>query len=104
MTAVVGVDLGTSSAKAVAFDVWGVALSGQAVEVGIDAPAPGRAEQDPERLVTAAAEAVEAVRDQLGGRPVAGIGLSGAMHSLLALDERGLPLTPVVLFADNRAT
>jgi len=103
VTAVLGVDLGTSSAKAVAFDTRGVALAAHAVEVPIDAPSPGRAEQDPHRLVAAAAEAITAVREQMGGLPLAGIGLSGAMHSLLALDAHGNPLTPAVLFADNRA-
>jgi gluconokinase len=103
---VIGLDLGTSSAKAVAFDTNGQALAAHAVEVGIASPAPDRAEQDPDELVNAAEQATAAVvRDlTVWGRTVAGLGLSGAMHSLLALDVVGRPLTPVMLFADNRAT
>lgn len=103
--AVIGLDLGTSSVKAVAFDADGEALAAHAVEVAIASPAPGRAEQDPDGLVSAAEQAVaEVVHDlTVEGRTVAGLGLSAAMHSLLALDSTGRPLSPVILFADNRA-
>ncbi|MGH3923481.1 MAG: FGGY family carbohydrate kinase, partial [Pseudonocardiaceae bacterium] len=101
-SAVIGLDLGTSSVKAVAFDARGRALAANAVEVGIASPAPDRAEQDPDELLSAAEQATGAVvRDlTIQGRAVAGLGLSAAMHSLLALDGAGRPLTPVVLFAD----
>ncbi|MGH8885194.1 MAG: gluconokinase [Egibacteraceae bacterium] len=103
--AVIGLDLGTSSAKAVAFDAGGRALAAHAVEVGIASPAPDRAEQNPDELVGAAEQATAAVVRDLSaqGRTVVGLGCSGAMHSLLALDGAGRPLTPVILFADNRA-
>ncbi|MGH8901489.1 MAG: gluconokinase [Egibacteraceae bacterium] len=107
--AVIGLDLGTSSVKAVAFDArgeaLGEALTAHAVEVGIASPAPDRAEQDPDELLRAAEQVTGAVVRDLTtqGRTVAGLGLSAAMHSLLALDGAGRPLTPVVLFADNRA-
>lgn len=103
--AVIGLDLGTSSVKAVAFDAGGEALAAHAVEVAIASPAPDRAEQDPDELVRAAEQATAAVvRDLTAqGHAIAGIGLSAAMHSLLALDRAGRPLTPVILFADNRA-
>lgn len=103
--AVIGLDLGTSSVKAVAFNAHGEALIAHAVEVAIASPAPDRAEQDPDELVRAAEQATAAVVRELTaqGWVVAGLGLSAAMHSLLALDSAGRPLTPVVLFADNRA-
>ncbi|MGH8905564.1 MAG: gluconokinase [Egibacteraceae bacterium] len=103
--AVIGLDLGTSSVKAVAFDSSGEALAAHAVEVGIASPTSERAEQDPDELVGAAAEATTAVVRDLAaeGRTVAGIGLSAAMHSLVALDHKGRPCTPLLLFADNRA-
>lgn len=101
--AVIGVDLGTSSAKAVAFDERGVALAAHAVEVPIRSPAADRAEQDPDKLVAAAAEAIAVVARNLPGCHVAGLACSAAMHSLLALGNGGQPLTGVLLFADSRA-
>jgi gluconokinase len=103
--AVIGLDLGTSRVKAVAFEPCGQALSAHAVEVAIASPAPGRAEQDPDELVSAAAQVTAAVVDDLTaqGHRVMGLGLSAAMHSLLALDRAGRPLVPLLVFADNRA-
>jgi gluconokinase len=103
---VVGADLGTSTAKAVAFLPDGTRLAG--VEVGVPPAtgAPHRAEQDPEVLVAALGEAVRRTVTHLrrSGHRVDAIGLSGAMHSLVGLDATGHPLTPVMIWADRRAT
>lgn len=102
---VLGLDLGTSSAKAVAVDTTGRDLVHTAVEVAAPARHTDRAEQDPDRLLDALADAVRQVTGdpRLAGREVLGIGCSAAMHSLLALDDAGDPLTPAVVWADNRA-
>lgn len=102
---VLGLDLGTSSAKAVAVDTAGRDLVHAAVEVPAPARHTDRAEQDPDRLLDALADAVRQVTGdpRLEGREVLGIGCSAAMHSLLALDAAGDPITPAVVWADNRA-
>lgn len=101
--AVIGLDLGSSSVKAIAFDPGGAALASHAIEVAIEVPTPDRAEQNPDELVAAAAQVVARVVGKLEGRELAGVGCSGATQSLLALDEAGRPLTRALLFADNRA-
>lgn len=103
---VLGVDLGTSSAKAVAVDVAGRTVADAAVEVAAPARHTHRAEQDPDDLLAALAAAARQVTadDRMAGREVLGIGCSAAMHSLLALDRAGDPLTPAIVWADNRAT
>lgn len=103
--AVLGVDLGTTNAKAAAYGLDGERLAHADVEVGLADAARDRAEQDPDAILGAAVEAVAAVTADLRrqGRRVAGVGFSGAMHSLLAVDGAGRPLTPAVLWADNRA-
>ncbi len=102
---VLGADLGTSTAKAAAYLADGTRLAG--AEVGIPAAvgAPERAEQDPDELVAALAEAVRRTVADLrrDGRSPDAIGLSGAMHSLLGVDGSGRPLTPVLTWADRRA-
>jgi gluconokinase len=103
---IVGVDLGTTSAKAVAVDgqlrVWASAAAGYTLH----SPHPGWAEQDPDEVAGAAhramTEVLAAARD--AGAVVQAVSLSAAMHSLLAVDEADRPLTPALTYADSRAT
>lgn len=102
---IVGLDLGTSNAKALAYDdelrLWGRATQ----EYPIDSPATGRAEQDADRVVEAALGCLTAARQQAeaAGARVRAVALSAAMHSILAVDTAGRPLTPALTYADARA-
>ena len=64
----------------------------------LSTPKPGWAEQDPEDWWRATQEALE----QLGADEVAGIGLSGQMHGLVALDADEQVLRPAILWNDQR--
>ena len=102
MSAVVGLDIGTTSAKAVAFDADGTAHATADAEYPLHEPHPGWAVQDPLE-VTGAAERV--LREALAGTPdAAGVGISSAMHSLVGLDADGEPVTDLITWADTRAT
>jgi gluconokinase len=98
-----GVDIGTTSAKVVAYDTRGHELARAEVAYPLSEPRPGWAVQDPERVVTAT---LAAIREAVGATPsgVAGLSFSVAMHSLAALDADGHPLTELVTWADTRAT
>jgi gluconokinase len=102
---VVGVDVGTTSVKAVAFDAAGAEHGNAEREYELREPAPGQAVQDAgelaEAVIGAIRSAVEAARG--AGASVRGLSLSAAMHSLVALDADGGPLTPIVTWADGRA-
>jgi gluconokinase len=100
---VIGVDLGTTSTKAVAFDTGGRPVASDSVGYALREPAPGRAEQDPDEIVEAVIRTVTSVAAECAGR-VAALSLSSAMHSLIGLDADGRPLTPVVTWADTRAS
>jgi gluconokinase len=102
---VIGADIGTTSAKAVAFAPDGGAWGGGERAYELAASAPGRAEQDPELVVRAALEVIReaAATARARGAQVAGLSFSGAMHGLLALDAADRPLTPLVTWADGRA-
>jgi xylulokinase len=95
----VGLDIGTSSVKAVA-----VARNGDVLKVAERpysprSPRPGWSEQDPEDWWRAAEDAL----DECGAHHCEGIGLSGQMHGLVALDARDEPLRPAILWNDSRA-
>ena len=102
---VIGVDIGTTSTKAVAYDARGRVLAEEDQEYPLNAPQPDRAEQDPEEIFSAVldtlAPVVEAVKE--AGATVSGVSFSAAMHSLLALDGEGSPITNSITYADNRA-
>jgi gluconokinase len=102
---VVGVDVGTTSAKVLLFDPAGAVLAESAGEYPLDAPQPGWAEQDPDVIVAAVLDGLSSVAATARAQrvAVAGLALSTAMHSLLALDAAGRRLTPLLTWADRRA-
>jgi gluconokinase len=103
---VLGVDIGTTSAKAVAFDADGHERSRGEASYPLLEPEPGQAVQDPGAVVDGTLAAIRAAataaRDQ--GTPIAALSFSGAMHSLVGLDAGGRALTPLITWADMRAT
>ncbi len=98
--ALVGIDVGTSSVKGLAIDGGGAVLASAEAGYPISTPHPGWAEQDPEHWWQAT-EAVLAHLRASAGAP-AGIGLSGQMHGLVALDASGRVLRPAILWNDQR--
>src|SRR5258706_42042 len=67
----------------------------------LSTPRPGWSEQDPEDWWRAAQATLAAVA-AAGVKDVRGIGLSGQMHGLVCLDERGKVLRPAMLWNDQR--
>jgi xylulokinase len=100
-----GIDLGTSSVKAVITDSSGILLGSGSKEYPIDIPKPGYAEQDPEIWWNAVVYAVTESIQKSGAGPdsIAGIGIDGQMHAPVMLDRRGKPVRPVIIWADQRA-
>ncbi len=98
MTAIVGLDVGTTGLKAIAISEGGEILDRREEEYPLSIPQPGWAEQDPEDWW----RATETVLAQLEVDEIAGIGLSGQMHGLVALDESDRVLRPAILWNDQR--
>jgi xylulokinase len=95
----VGIDIGTSSVKAVAADGDGNVVARARVPHAVVVPAPERFEHD----------ATEAWRDgprralaELGDLDVRGVSVAAMVPSLTAVDERGAPLAPGLLYGDER--
>jgi xylulokinase len=98
VTRLVGLDVGTTGVKALAVSPSGDVLARAEVEYPLSTPQPGWAEQDPEDWWRASEEALAAV----GGDEAEGIGLSGQMHGLVALDSGERVLRPAILWNDQR--
>lgn len=104
MSILLGIDIGTSSVKALLYDVERDAVLGSAAqEYPIQRPQPGSAEQNPEDWWQATIFAVRRVLTNGGVREVDAISLSGQMHGGVLLDQAGLPLRPAIIWADQRS-
>jgi len=105
MRTLLGIDIGTSSTKAVLIDLSGKLLASSQSEYQIDSPHPGWAEQHPETWWAAVKQTVNAVLSQSEATPreIAGIGLSGQMHGTVLLDKNTSLLRPAVIWADRRS-
>src|SRR5918997_789684 len=103
--AVVGVDIGTTSTKVVAYGEDGAVLARASQDYPLRSPLPDRAEQDPEEIFGAVKACLRDVADEVRRRGVgiACVSFSAVMHSLLALDGDGQPITPSLTYADARA-
>jgi len=102
-TCLIGLDLGTSTCKALAIDAAGRVLARASADYPLATPRPGWAEQAPSDWWRGADEAMRALRAVLGHEvtPLA-IGLSGQMHGLVALGADDAVLRPSILWCDNR--
>jgi xylulokinase len=102
-----GLDLGTSSAKAIVTDTGGRVLAQASAGYAVSSAKAGYAESDPgdwwSAVTACACEAVQAAVGAGGARPSA-IGLSGQMHGLVLTSADGAALRPALLWADSRAT
>jgi xylulokinase len=93
----VGIDVGTTGAKALAITATGGVVARAEAGYALSTPRPGWAEQDPDDWWRAA----QAVLAELRVEPAA-IGLSGQMHGLVALDSHDRVLRPAILWNDQR--
>jgi xylulokinase len=97
-----GIDIGTSSIKAVLVDDAGAVADQASAALTVSRPHPGWSEQDPTDWWTATNHAVTALDAQCR-RQVRAIGLSGQMHGATLIDAADRPLRPAILWNDGRS-
>ncbi len=101
----IAVDVGTSGARASAFDVSGAPLPEVRRSYPTFLPAEGWAEQDARRWQSAAMSALGALVRALGPRcQVRAVAVTGQCPSVVPLDRRDKPLRAGLIYRDNRAT
>lgn len=102
MNYILGVDIGTSNTKAVAYTKDGKVIARANSFYAVLSEEEGKHELDPEILFLAVINVIhEAVKK--AGIPPAGISFSSAMHGLIAVDNNGRALTNMITWADLRS-
>jgi len=104
MNFLIGIDLGTSSTKTVLFDQAGKIIAESKVSYDMKTPHNGWAEQDPEDWAKASLATIRQVVKESGlaKEDIKAIGISGQMHGLVMLDEKGHIIRPSIIWCDQR--
>ncbi|WP_059171665.1 gluconokinase [Bacillus sp. FJAT-27445] len=98
-----GIDIGTTSTKAVLFSEKGKVIQQENIGYPLYTPDISTAEQDPEEIYRAVLQAISNIRNQHAEKKLMFISFSSAMHSVIAMDKNDQPLTPCITWADNRS-
>ena len=100
--ALVGIDVGTTSAKGIAIDPdTGSVLATEEAGYPVRSPHAGWMEQDPSDWVAASRAVLASLRTRVSD--ILGIGFSGQMHGLVCLDARDAVIRPAILWNDQRS-
>jgi xylulokinase len=98
-----GLDVGTTGLKALLIDRTGRVIAETLSEYPMSSPQPLWAEQNPEDWWQAAVKSIRQVLGKSSHRRVAAIGLTGQMHGLVLLDDKGKVLRPCIMWNDQRS-
>ena len=101
----IGVDVGTTGVRAIAYEASGVSRAAAEAFYPLRTPHPDWAEERPSEILEATEQVVREVADGLRyqGRTPSGVALSTVMHSLIPLDAEKQPLTDMQTWADSRS-
>lgn len=100
---ILGIDIGTASVKAIAFDLAGTAIASASRPYPLLVPQPGWAEQDAEQLWQALLSVLREIGGRTVGQRVRALALAAQAGSIIPADEAGDPVYPMITWLDRRA-
>ncbi len=104
MRYIIGADIGTTHIKAVIATEKGDVLNEYKLDYPTFHPSPGYHEQNADDIFKAVLQVLKQVCDSVTDKQnITCISFSAAMHSLLAVDKEGKPLTAMMTWADTRS-
>jgi gluconokinase len=103
---VIGLDIGTTSVKAVVFNLSGNVIAETEKMIKSYYPQQGWVEQNPCEIEVSAVQAVRDVIEaaNIQKNELVTIGFSSAMHSLICVNQYGEPLSQALIWADGRSS
>ncbi len=104
MKYIIGIDIGTTHTKAVVITAAGKVVHECKRGYPTNQPQPGFSEQDANEILAAVVQVIQESSALVSQREdIVCISFSAAMHSIMAVSEKGDPITPVITWADTRA-
>ena len=99
-----GIDSSTTATKALLVDEQGTVVGVASAEYAYETPRPMWTEQHPDLWWDGTVEAIQGVLAKTGikGEDVKGVGLTGQMHGMVALDKDAGVLRKAILWNDQR--
>ena len=102
MGLLLGLDIGTSTIKAVLYEPASGNLAVQASQpTPVEHPSPEQSQHDPEQLWDAVCRCLQGVGHK---EPIDGLAISSFAEAGLPLDENGIPLFPIIAWYDPRTS
>ena len=99
---VLGVDIGTGSAKAIALNTDGKVMGVSRFYYPTNSPQPGYSEQDPEIIWQAYVNCIKELITKIEHLPLT-VSISSCMHSLIVMNAENVAITPLITWADTRS-
>ena len=101
----IGVDVGTTGVRAIAYRADGMKLAFDEAFYPLSTPHPDWAEEDPLEIVQATEKVIRKTGEQLVSKGITpqGIALSTIMHTFMPLDTAHQPIAPMMTWADSRS-
>lgn len=105
MSVLLGIDLGTSSVKAMLLDSEHGVVAVEAEAYDVDIPKTGYAEQKPQMWWLHLKNVFQILRERnkTAFQEICAVCFSGQMHGVVLVDAAGTPLRPAILWLDQRA-
>ncbi|MGP4042465.1 gluconokinase [Gracilibacillus sp. D59] len=101
---VIGLDFGTTSVKAVAFDLKGNVKKEAEQLIETYYPKTAFVEQKPDEIEASARKVLADIFAETKHQNVLAVGISCAMHSLICVDQDGSPLSDMSIWSDGRSS
>ncbi len=102
--AIVSLDVGTTATKAAAFGIDSPWRQATQHEYPLLEPQPGWQVQEPAAVQAAVVRALRECVDACEGAEIVALSLSTAWHAVIGVGDDERPLTPIVTWADSRAS
>lgn len=103
MTAILALDQGTTSSRAIVFDAQLNILASAQQEFTQIFPQPGWVEHNPEEIWSSTRQCIERVLKQINGTPIAAIGITNQRETTVIWERAsGQPIHPALVWQDRR--
>src|SRR5689334_17340088 len=101
--AILGIDIGTSSTKAILFDLSGNEVTSAGQSYPLLTPQAGWVEQDPEAVWQALIHVLQDIVKQSSGYRILSLAIAAQAGSIIPVDLDGNPVYPMITWLDTRS-